>query len=552
MAIKLADTARPNNYVDAEHLGTYPVAYAEDVWFADGTRLSEKTFDGDSIQKAELPVAGSTESGKIYQYIGEDGTYKHGYFYECVEDDGIYSWEEKTVSTDYPIKEVDTLPTGDNIENYIYSKRDSEYSLDIAGFSVTEIENALITNGFTVSDTPLTHNFEFLVTYPTPIDVWNPSMNKWFTPEEYNYIALEKTNPPEIGIVRTHAYGQRVTLYISAYGEYTVFKYSDPTNYYIGDSARESTERLALHSDLPTNVDNLVEYCSTSPAYHGESAGYENGSVIVYSGDDSKGFLKGHHYKYATNFTTTVKVFRIYINEEHSSYHRWFIDVNNEPKVGTHLYNENNNEFWFQGGIIDIGSDYITIYEDSLHQTQTFLYGWEIEEDTRVANVVYDWVDIGGGGDGGNGYEEFVGTQAEWDALSQSQKDKYDGKIVNITDDEDSSTSDIAQISNPFTVNTSKSAGSLEGKACKQGRIVQFKVYIESFKNIVEGEWNTLGTVAQTIKPFMETPVSLSAGVAATATAYARITTNGELQIWGSSDLNTLSSRFFATYFSAN
>ena len=44
MAIKLADTARPNNYVDQEHLGTYPVAYAEDIWFSDGTRLSEKTF----------------------------------------------------------------------------------------------------------------------------------------------------------------------------------------------------------------------------------------------------------------------------------------------------------------------------------------------------------------------------------------------------------------------------------------------------------------------------------------------------------------------------
>lgn len=50
MAIKLADTARPNNYVDQEHLGTYPVAYAEDIWFSDGTRLSEKTFGGGEME----------------------------------------------------------------------------------------------------------------------------------------------------------------------------------------------------------------------------------------------------------------------------------------------------------------------------------------------------------------------------------------------------------------------------------------------------------------------------------------------------------------------
>ena len=96
MAIKLADTARPNNYVDAEHLGTYPVAYAEDVWFADGTRLSEKTFDGQSIQKEELPLASADELGNIYQYVGESGTYTKGYFYECVSDgkpSPTYSWK---------------------------------------------------------------------------------------------------------------------------------------------------------------------------------------------------------------------------------------------------------------------------------------------------------------------------------------------------------------------------------------------------------------------------------------------------------------------------
>jgi len=48
MAIKLADTARPNNHVDQNHLGSFPVAYAEDIWFSDGTRLSEKKFEQES------------------------------------------------------------------------------------------------------------------------------------------------------------------------------------------------------------------------------------------------------------------------------------------------------------------------------------------------------------------------------------------------------------------------------------------------------------------------------------------------------------------------
>lgn len=110
MAIRLADTARPNNYVDAEHQGTFPVAYAEDIWFADGTRLSEKTFDGQSIQVDELPVAGATQVGNVYQYIGESGTYEHGCFYECVQKSGVYGWKELRVIKNAVVN-TDTEPT---------------------------------------------------------------------------------------------------------------------------------------------------------------------------------------------------------------------------------------------------------------------------------------------------------------------------------------------------------------------------------------------------------------------------------------------------------
>lgn len=430
MAIRLADTARPNNHINAEHPGTFPVAYAEDIWFADGTRLSEKTFDGQSIQVNELPLASATEVGKIYQFLGETGTYKHGYFYECIENDNVYSWEEKIISTDYPIKEVDTLPTGDDIENYIYSKRDSEYSLDIAGLSKAEIESALIANGFTVASTPHSYSYEFLITYPTPIDIWHPTKKKWLTPEDYDYLAFNKTNPPELAIVQTNAAGQKVTMYIGTYGDNTVLKYSDPANYYIGDSSRKSVERIALHHEI-SSLTNPVEYTSTIPAFSPTDT--KDGVVIVFSGEDTNGFLQGHHYRWSKNFSAEVKECRIKTNAE-GTYLQTYMNQDEELKVGTHLYTKNGTSYWCQTMVSAMTDEYITLYDVNTKQSTTYTYGYIIIEDSpSTVTISYDWVDIGGGGSG-NDYEEFVGTQAEWDALPQAEKDKYDGKIVNITD----------------------------------------------------------------------------------------------------------------------
>lgn len=269
MAIKLADTARPNNYVDAEHLGTYPVAYAEDVWFADGTRLSEKTFDGQSIQKEELPLASATELGKIYQYIGVSGTYEHGCFYECKnESNNDYEWKELRV-----------------------------------------IKNAVV------------------------------------------YTDIEPT--------------------IGAYAE---------------------------------------------------------GSVIVYSGESANAYKKGHHYKYVVDEPHTLNLF---VGENVTITATTYLRVlEDELVVGAHTYNESGDN---SGYIVSVNEDTIEYYSYHYKQVMTVT---NIQKGTSSTINITDYIDIGGGGDGGNDYEEFVGTQAEWDALSQSQKNKYDGKIVNITDDE--------------------------------------------------------------------------------------------------------------------
>lgn len=270
MAIKLADTARPNNYVDREHLGTFPVAYAEDVWFEDGTRLSEKTFDGQSIQVTELPLASTTEEGHVYQYIGTTGTYTHGCFYECVETSGSYDW--KILQT---------------------------------------VENCVI--------------------------------------------------------------------------------YTDR---------------------------NIVD-----------STVYPFGTVVVYTGEPQWGFFKGHHYMYVENQTLTLYKFNCNFNGTRVS----VVFTDKELKVGTTRLRD------FDGYIVDYiseinGDSATTVNRGGSTESLTDLeFTGETEDITFTG-----WVDIGGGGsgDGGTDYEEFIGTQAEWNALSQAEKNKYDGKIVNITDDE--------------------------------------------------------------------------------------------------------------------
>lgn len=439
MAIKLADTARPNNYVDAEHLGTYPVAYAEDVWFADGTRLSEKTFSGDSFQVDELPYASEDELGNVYQYLGANGTYKHGHFYECVGSGIAFNWQELILSTDDAVKNVDALPTGYDVGNYVYGTRGNieSISCDYSDSEIVEFHAYLEANGFTLTDISAGdpyREWDYILEYPKPIDIYIGN-SQWLTPDDYTQIRYS-SNSAKIIVAKiiqqdpvrygTWSWGQ------GEGEEFLNFVFAEPPKqYYVGDATNQTTTRLALYSDLPTNVDSLVEYLSTPPDYEGSD--YKEGAVIVYSGEDNKGFLQGHHYKHSTNFLMAVNQFRIYLNEEHSSFLSTYINADEEPKVGTHLYNKNGDTYWFYSAITSIDSEYISIYDRELH---TYIYGWEIVDNPENVTITYDWVDIGGGGDGGSDYDEFVGTQAEWDALSQSQKDKYDGRVVNITDDE--------------------------------------------------------------------------------------------------------------------
>jgi len=55
---------------------------------------------GQTIQYSTMPTANADNLGKIVQYIGTtDSTYTNGYFYECVVDNNVYSWENIQVQS---------------------------------------------------------------------------------------------------------------------------------------------------------------------------------------------------------------------------------------------------------------------------------------------------------------------------------------------------------------------------------------------------------------------------------------------------------------------
>lgn len=136
MSIKFADTARPNNST-TEAKGTFPVAYAYDVWCSDGDSVEEKLNSitgGTTIQVDVLPPATEALLDTIYQYIGDtDEFYTNGYFYQCqIVDDGqggtTFGWVVKDVQqVSEPIMNYEPLPglpypTAPNDGHFYYNK----------------------------------------------------------------------------------------------------------------------------------------------------------------------------------------------------------------------------------------------------------------------------------------------------------------------------------------------------------------------------------------------------------------------------------------------
>ena len=63
--------------------------------------------DGQTIQVTSMPTASADELGNIYQFVGTTTVdYTNGYFYKCVENSGVYSWENINTQDSYNKDEV--------------------------------------------------------------------------------------------------------------------------------------------------------------------------------------------------------------------------------------------------------------------------------------------------------------------------------------------------------------------------------------------------------------------------------------------------------------
>ena len=96
------------------------------IYYKSGNNWEEIEL-GSSIQVSELPAASQDNVGSLLQYIGNTTSvapiYKHGYFYECVEDGGNYSWQNVPLMDVQEIQKV-VLPTASadelgNIYQYV-------------------------------------------------------------------------------------------------------------------------------------------------------------------------------------------------------------------------------------------------------------------------------------------------------------------------------------------------------------------------------------------------------------------------------------------------
>lgn len=135
---------------------------------ADGVSVSNATInasgnliltlsDGNTIdcgkvlpQYDTMPTPSSSNEGQILQYIGTTTSdYTNGYFYECINDSGVYKWVEKLVQDSYTKSEIGNLnDLPDNTKNVVENISTIKLSIDqlsASKLSKTDIDNVLST-----------------------------------------------------------------------------------------------------------------------------------------------------------------------------------------------------------------------------------------------------------------------------------------------------------------------------------------------------------------------------------------------------------------------
>ena len=120
--------------------------------------------DGQTIQVSTMPTASASELGNIYQFVGTTTLdYTNGYFYKCVENDNVYSWERINTQDSYTKSEIGNLNSlPDNTKNVVENINDLDtnkedvfryaHGVDIPTASVSNVGTIIQYIGTTTSD----------------------------------------------------------------------------------------------------------------------------------------------------------------------------------------------------------------------------------------------------------------------------------------------------------------------------------------------------------------------------------------------------------------
>ena len=95
-----------------------------------------------------MPTPSATNEGQILQYIGTTtSNFTNGYFYQCINDSGVYKWVEKLVQDSYTKIQIGSLSDlPDTSKNVIENIADIKLSVDqlaASKLSISDIDNAL-------------------------------------------------------------------------------------------------------------------------------------------------------------------------------------------------------------------------------------------------------------------------------------------------------------------------------------------------------------------------------------------------------------------------
>lgn len=95
-----------------------------------------------------MPTPSASNEGQILQYIGTTTlSYTNGYFYQCINDGGVYKWIEKSVQDSYTKGQIGSLSDlPDTSKNVIENIADIKLSVDqlsASKLSISDIDNAL-------------------------------------------------------------------------------------------------------------------------------------------------------------------------------------------------------------------------------------------------------------------------------------------------------------------------------------------------------------------------------------------------------------------------